>query len=58
MRLLHLIYLTIWFRCHPITGPVAPDDPMPPLYPTLAHAYELARLCVGCVPVKWWGILQ
>ncbi len=43
MTWLHIIHDTIWFRCHPIAGPVAPDDPMPAVYPTWRGAFGLAR---------------
>ena len=46
MKWLQLVYETVWFRCHPITGPVAPDDPMPTIYPTWRQAWETAKACV------------
>ena len=39
-----IIYNTIWFRCHPITGPIAPDDPMPVTYPSWRAAWDVARI--------------
>ena len=43
MKWLHIIYDTIWFRCHPIIGPVAPDDPMPVVYFSLREAFDFAK---------------
>lgn len=43
MKLLRIAYNTIWFCCHPITGPVSPTDSMPTIYPTWRQAFELAR---------------
>lgn len=44
MNYLKLISNTIWFRCHPATGPVAPDDPTPTQWFTWREAFELARM--------------
>lgn len=43
IRVLRILCETIWFRYHPITGPVAPDDPMPVCYMTWREAFSLAR---------------
>lgn len=47
MKWLHILYLTIWFRCHPLVNRVAADDPMTETYPTVREAWALARTCVG-----------
>lgn len=47
MKQLHILYLTLWFRCHHQVSRVAPDDPLTPRYPTWREAHELARTCVG-----------
>lgn len=41
---LTILYDTIWFRVHPFTGPVAPNDPCPNVYPTWRQAFNLARM--------------
>lgn len=42
-KLFCIIYDTVWFKVHPITGPVAPDDPMPTIYMGWCAAYRLAK---------------
>jgi len=41
MRTLKTLYLTLWFRCRPFTGP------NPTLYPTWRTAWTLARQFEG-----------
>ena len=47
MKTLRVLYETVWFRCHPITGPVSPADPSPVIYPTWRMSYELAKGLYG-----------
>lgn len=44
MRLFRVVYDTVWFRCHPITGPITGGDPLPVMYPTWAMAWHLANM--------------
>lgn len=43
IRIIKIAYDTVWFKVHPITGPVAPDDPMPVVYMGWREAYSLAK---------------
>lgn len=38
----------VWFKTHPITGPVADDDSTPVIYPTWTQAFYLA-----CYVARW-----
>lgn len=44
MRFLRVLYLTIWLKVHPVTGPVSDTDPSPVLYTTWRQAYTVAQL--------------
>ncbi len=39
MKWLHILYDTIWLRCHPITG----GEDIPTIYPSWRAAWTVAR---------------
>ena len=43
MKWIKIAYDTVWFKLHPITGPVDPGDPTPVCYPTWRAAWDVAR---------------
>lgn len=49
MKYLIVLRETLWFRCHPITGPVDADDPTPTIYFSWREAFDLAWKCV----IEW-----